>query len=43
MLEKSGAGYYVVNKKSGKKYSGKPISKAKAEAQMRLLQMVAPK
>lgn len=43
MIQKSTGGYFVVNRESGKKYSGKPIPKAKAEAQMRLLQMVAPK
>ena len=39
-LEKSGKGYYVITTSTGRKHSDKPISKAKAEAQMRLLEMI---
>lgn len=42
-LKKKGAGYVVRNKQTGKEYSNKPISKVKAEAQMRLLYMVEGK
>jgi len=34
---KKGTGYVVKNKTTGKEYSKKPIPKARAEAQMRLL------
>ena len=37
-LEKSGRGYYVVTTSTGRKHSEKPISKAKAEAQLRVLE-----
>lgn len=39
-LKKVVGGYYVVNEKTGKKYSNKPISKKNAESQMRLLYLV---
>lgn len=39
-LQKSGKGYYVITTSTGRKHSDKPISKAKAEAQMRVLEMV---
>lgn len=42
-LQKSGSGYYVVNKETGKKYSKQPLPKSRAESQMRLLYLVAPK
>ena len=42
-LKKKGAGYVVRNKTTGKEYSNKPISKSRAEAQMRLLYMVEGK
>ena len=38
-LQKSGKGYYVVTTSTGRKHSTKPISKTKAEAQMRVLEM----
>jgi hypothetical protein len=37
-LEKSGRGYYVVTTSTGRKHSLKPISKSKAEAQLRILE-----
>jgi hypothetical protein len=37
-LEKSGRGYFVVTTSTGRKHSEKPISKAKAEAQLRVLE-----
>jgi len=37
-LQKSGKGYYVVTTSTGRKHSLKPISKAKAEAQLRILE-----
>lgn len=42
-LKKKGVGYVVRNKETGKEYSNKPISKARAEAQMRLLYLVEGK
>ena len=36
-LEKSGAGYYVVTKGTGRKHSKKPLPKERALAQMRAL------
>ena len=36
-LKKVGTGYKVKNKETGKEYSKKPIPKARAEAQMKLL------
>lgn len=36
-VRKSGGGYKVTNKDSGKTYSKKPLSKAKANAQMRAI------
>jgi hypothetical protein len=38
-LQQSGKGYYVITTSTGRKHSDKPISKAKAEAQMRVLEM----
>lgn len=37
-LEKSGRGYFVVTTSTGRKHSEKPITKAKAEAQLRILE-----
>ena len=34
-LRKSGSGYFVVNQKSGRKLSKKPLSRSRAVAQMR--------
>lgn len=42
-LEKSGRGYYVVTTSTGRKHSAKPISKAKAEAQLRVLESIKEK
>jgi len=39
-LEKVGVGYKVKNVESGKEYSKKPIPKKRAEAQLRMLQMI---
>lgn len=39
-LLKRGTGYVVKNKETGKEHSKKPIPKARAEAQMRLLQAI---
>lgn len=36
-LQKSGGGYKVVSKDTGKTHSNKPLSKGKAKAQMRAL------
>jgi len=36
-LERSGAGYYVVNKDTGMKHSLKPLPLERAQAQMRAL------
>jgi len=36
-MRKKGRGYVVVNMVTGKEHSNKPIPKARAEAQMRLL------
>lgn len=36
-LRKKGTGYIVVNTATGKEHSKKPLPKARAEAQMRLL------
>ena len=36
-IKKVGTGYKVVNTATGKEHSKKPIPKARAEAQMRLL------
>lgn len=37
-LEKSGAGYFVVTTATGHRHSEKPLSKDKAEAQMRAME-----
>jgi hypothetical protein len=37
-IEKSGRGYYVVTTSTGRKHSDAPISKPKAEAQLRVLE-----
>jgi len=42
-MEKSGRGYYIVTTSTGRKHSEKPISKAKAEAQLRVLESVKEK
>lgn len=39
VIKKSGKGYFVVNQNTGKKYSNKPIIKANAEKQLKVLQM----
>ena len=39
-LQKSGKGYYVVTTSTGRKHSASPITKAKAEAQLRLLESI---
>ncbi len=36
-VEKSGSGYKVVTKGTGKEHSNKPMSKKKAQAQMRAM------
>jgi len=41
MIKKVSNGYYVVNKQTGKKYSSQPLTKLKAEAQLRILQLVS--
>lgn len=35
MLQKSGRGYFVVNERTGRRLSKKPLSKVRASAQMR--------
>lgn len=42
-MEKSGRGYYVVTTSTGRKHSEKPISEAKAKAQLRVLESVKEK
>lgn len=42
-IEKSGKGYYVVTTSTGRKHSNAPITKSKAEAQLRVLEMVEKK
>ena len=37
MLQRSGSGYYVVNKATGRKHSNRPLRKSRARAQMRAL------
>jgi len=39
-IEKSGKGYYVITTSTGRKHSDKPISKLKAEAQLRVLESI---
>jgi hypothetical protein len=39
-LIKSGSGYKVMNKETGKYYSNSPIPKSNAQAQMRLLELI---
>jgi len=36
-LQKSGRGYYVVTKSTGRRHSGRPLSLKRAKAQMRAL------
>lgn len=36
-LQRSGRGYYVVNKVTGRKHSNRPLPKSRAAAQMRAL------
>lgn len=36
-------GYFVVNKETGKRYSGQPLDKSRAEAQFRVLEQVHAK
>jgi hypothetical protein len=40
---KEGSGYVVVTTSTGRRHSEKPISKAKAEAQLRLLESLKEK
>jgi hypothetical protein len=40
---KEGKGYIVVTTSTGRKHSEKPISKAKAEAQLRVLESIKEK
>jgi hypothetical protein len=42
-VEKSGRGYYVVTTSTGRKHSEKPISKLKADAQLRILESIKDK
>jgi len=42
-IEKSGKGYVVVTTSTGRRHSEKPISKAKAEAQLRVLESIKEK
>jgi hypothetical protein len=42
-LEKSGSGYYVVTTSTGRKHSKEPLPKARAEAQLKALQINADK
>ena len=42
-IEKSGRGFFVVTTSTGRKHSDKPISKPKAEAQLRVLESVKEK
>lgn len=42
-LVKSGMGYFVENKDTGKRYSSRPLPKTRAEAQMRVLTMAIRK
>jgi len=42
-IEKSGKGYYVVTTSTGRKHSKEPITKLKAEAQLRLLESIKEK
>ena len=37
-LEKHGPGYYVITTATGKRHSDRPLSKEKAEAQMRAME-----
>jgi hypothetical protein len=39
-IKKARGGYYVINKDTKKKYSKKPITKANAEAQLRILEAI---
>ena len=39
-IVKVGHGWVVENKETGKRYSGKPIPRERAEAQLRVLRMV---
>ena len=39
-IEKSGKGYYVITTSTGRKHSDKPITKLKAEAQLRVLESI---
>ena len=42
-IEKSGKGFFVVTTSTGRKHSEKPISKERAEAQLRILESVKEK
>ena len=42
-LSKEGSGYVVITTSTGRRHSEKPISKAKAEAQLRLLESIKEK
>ncbi len=39
-IVKVAKGYYVKNMKTGKRYSEKPMTKANAEAQLRILELI---
>lgn len=42
-IEKSGKGYYVVTTSTGRRHSEKPISEARAKAQLRILESIKEK
>ena len=42
-MKKSGSGYYVVNKDTGKKHSKKPIPKTNASKQLKVLNIIEDK
>ena len=42
-IEKSGKGYFVVTTSTGRRHSEKPISEARAKAQLRILESVKEK
>ena len=42
-LQKDGRGYVVITTSTGRRHSEKPISKSKAEAQLRLLESIKEK
>jgi hypothetical protein len=42
-IQKEGRGFVVITTSTGRRHSEKPISKAKAEAQLRILESVKEK